>query len=137
MRRFVPAAIVAALALALFAVPASARIDHHFTVITNQVSQHQRGAVFTFREQLFADFNPNDQVGNDRVRCRQGGDRKFKCRAIVHFNGEVGGSGFLMVKGNIGRGDDRLNVVGGTDDFAGAAGKVIAHGDHLHFSLVR
>jgi hypothetical protein len=93
--------------------------------------------VFSFREQLFATFNPDDQVGNDRVRCRQGGDHKFKCRAIVHLNGEVGGVGFLSVKGNIGRGDNRLNVVGGTDDFDGAAGKVIAHGHRLHFALVR
>ncbi|MFI5123462.1 MAG: hypothetical protein ACHQJ5_11260 [Vicinamibacteria bacterium] len=137
MRRYVPAAIVAILALAVLAPGASARIDHHFTVITNQVSHHQRGDVFAFREQLFQSDNPDNQVGNDRVRCREGGARKFKCRALVHFNGEVGGFGFLRVNGNIGRGDDRLNVLGGTGDFVGVAGKVIAHGNLLHFSLVR
>ena len=137
MRRFVPAGIVAILALAVLAPGASARIDPHFTVITKQVSHHQRGDVFAFREQLFQSSNPDNQVGNDRVRCREGGPRKFRCRALVHFNGEVGGFGFLRVNGNISRGDDRLNVLGGTDDFVGVAGKVIAHGNHLRFSLVR
>ena len=138
MRKFVPAAIAAAFALAVFAVPASARIDHHFTVINNQVSQHQHGDVFSFREQLFQIDNPANQIGNDRVRCRsRGRGHKFRCRAIVNFNGEVGGLGSLRVNGNLGRGDQRLNVLGGTGDFAGVAGKVITHGHHLHFALVR
>ncbi|MDX6584027.1 MAG: hypothetical protein QOI10_3211 [Solirubrobacterales bacterium] len=137
MRRFVPAAIAAALALAVLAVPASARIDHHFSVISNQVSQHQHGDTFSFREQLFQIDNPANQVGNDHVSCHESPSHKFKCRAIVHLNGEIGGFGFLRVNGNIGRDDSRLNVLGGTDDFSGAAGKVITHGNHLHFDIVR
>ena len=136
MRRIVPAAVVAVLALAVFAISASARIDHHFTVITNQFASHRTQDGFAFREQLFASFNPNDQVGNDRVRCRKAGI-KFRCRAIVHLNGEEGGFGFIKVNGNVGQSDQRLNVVGGTDDFAGVAGKVIPHGHHLSFDLVR
>ena len=137
MRKFVPAALVAALALAVFAVPASARIDHHFSVIAHQYTQHQRGNVFSFREQLFQSDNPDNQVGNDRVRCREARDHKFRCRATINFNGEVGGLGSLRVNGNLGRGDDRLNVLGGTGDFVGVAGKILAHGHHLHFALVR
>ncbi len=137
MRRFVPAAIVAALALVVFAVPASARIDHHFTVINKQISQHQHGDVFTFREQLFQIDNPDNQIGNDRVRCHESPSHKFKCKAVVNFNGEVGGFGSLRVNGNIGRADDRLNVLGGTGDFVGVAGKVITRGHLLHFDLVR
>jgi hypothetical protein len=137
MRRFVTAVFVAALALALLAVPASARIDHHFSVITHQYAQHQHGDVFSFREQLFQRDNPDNQVGNDRVRCHESPSHKFKCRAVVNFNGEVGGFGSLRVNGNLGRDDSRLNVLGGTGDFAGVAGKVITHGRHLHFDLVR
>ena len=137
MRKFVPAAIVAGIALAVFAVPASARIDHHFTVIAKQVSQHQHGDLFKFREQLFQIDNPDNQVGNDRVRCRGTSGGKFRCRATVNFNGEVGGFGSLRVNGNIGPGDDRLNVLGGTGDFSGVAGKVTTHRNLLHFDLVR
>jgi hypothetical protein len=137
MRRFVPAAFVAVLALAVLAVPASARIDHHFSVIGKQVSQHQHGDVFSFREQLFQVDNPDNQVGNDRVRCHESRSHKFKCRAVIHLNGEVGGFGFLRVNGNIGRDDGRLNVLSGTDDFVGVAGKVLTHGHKLHFDLVR
>ena len=136
MGRIVPAVIVAALALAVFAIPASARIDHHFSVITKQFASHATRDGFVFREQLFASFNPSDQVGNDRVRCRKA-PHKFRCRAIVHLNGEEGGFGSIKVNGNIGHGDQRLNIVGGTDDFDGAAGKVVVHGNHLHFHVVR
>jgi hypothetical protein len=136
MRKIVPTTLAAVAVLAVLAMPASARIDHHFSVITKQYASHRTPDGFKFREKLFATFNPSDQVGNDRVTCRKAKD-KFKCRAIVHLNGEVGGFGFLKVNGNIGHGDGRLNVVGGTDDFLGAAGKVIPRGHLLHFALVR
>lgn len=135
MRRIAIAAIAAIAALAVFAVPASARIDHHFSVITKEIAFHGGGDSFRLREALFSTADPSLQVGNDRVRCHQTGE-KFKCRAVVNLNGRVGGAGSLFVNGNIGRGDSRLNVVGGTGDFAGAAGKVIAN-NRLHFDLVR
>jgi len=137
MRKFVSAAFVAVLALAVLAVPASARIDHHFSVLTKQVAGHETQDGFKFREQLFQVDNPDNQVGNDRVRCRQAGDGKLRCKAVIHLNGEVGGFGFLRVNGNIGRDDGRLNVLSGTDDFVGVAGKVLTHGRKLHFDLVR
>jgi hypothetical protein len=138
MRRYVPLALAAVLALAVFASPASARIDHHFTVISNQISQHRTEDGFKFREQLFQIDNPANQVGNDRVHCRvHERNHKLRCKALIHLNGEVGGLGFLRVNGNIGRGDQRLNVLSGTGDFAGVAGKVVPHRNHLHFDLVR
>ena len=138
MRRLVPVAVLAIVAAALIVAPAGARIDHHFSVFTKQYAQHRTSDGFKFREQLFASFNPNDQVGNDRVRCRiKQQNHKFKCRAIVHLNGEEAGEGFLFVNGNVAGPDHRLNVTGGTGDFSGAAGKVITKGHHLHFDLVR
>jgi hypothetical protein len=137
MRRFVPVFFVSALMLALVAVPASARIDHHFSVLTKQYAQHRHGDVFTFREQLFQADNPANQVGNDRVRCRQTPSHKLRCKAVVNLNGEVGGLGSLRVNGNLGRDDNRLNVLSGTGDFVGAAGKVVPHGHSLHFDIIR
>ena len=134
MRRIGLAAIAAVAAIAVFAGPASARIDHHFSVETKEVSSSSSGDSFRIHEALFAP-GTNVQVGNDRVRCHQAG-RKFKCRAVINLNGKLGGEGSLFVNGNIGRGDARLNIVGGTGDFAGAAGKVIA-ANRLHFDLVR
>ena len=135
MRKFVLAAAVAGLALAMLAVPASAGIDHHFRVIAKGSSFHETSDGFRFREQLFQIDNPDNQVGNDRVHCRERGD-KLKCRALIHLNGEVGGLGFLRVNGNLGHGDNRLNILGGTDDFAGVAGKIVTRGHFLHFDLV-
>ncbi len=134
MRRIGLVAVASVLALAVVAVPASARIDHHFSVDAKEISFHRDGDSFRIHEALYAP-GTNVQVGNDRVRCHQV-SRKFKCRAVINLNGKLGGEGSMFVNGNLGRGDARLNIVGGTGDFAGAAGKVIAT-NRLHFDLVR
>ena len=138
MRKSLLAAIAATTALGAVALagPASARTEFDFSVIDKQVSSHETENGFKFREQLFQIDNPSNQVGNDRVWCRRGDGHKFHCFAIVHLNGEVAGEGFLRVKGNFGRGDNRLNVTAGTDDFAGAGGAVFTDDDTLHFHLV-
>jgi hypothetical protein len=139
MSRFVPAAIVAVIAVAALAVPASASFDRHFSVITNTTSSHRTSNGFRFTDQFFATFNPNDQVGRDQGHCRETSGKKLKCRVTAHFNGEVGGFGFLRVNGNLGPHDNRLNIVGGTDDFAGVAGKAVlggAHGNRIHIDLI-
>ena len=139
MRRLAPAALIVALALVVLVAPASARIDHHFSVLTQRIpgTGHETSDGFKFRERLFQVDNPANQVGNDRAQCHERGD-KLRCRAVIHLNGEVGGFGFLRVNGNVGRHDGRLNVLSGTDDFVGVAGKVLVHGRHkLHFDLIR
>ncbi len=136
MRRIAPLAVLSLVVAGMMITSATARIDHHFTVFTKQIAFHGDRSAFHFREQLFASFNPNDQVGNDRIHCRQQRE-KYRCRGLIHLNGEVGGEGFLEVNGNFGKGDDRLNIVGGTEDFATVAGKVIVRNHGLHFDLVR
>ena len=136
MRRFVPVVLVAALALLLVAIPASARIDHHFSVRARNVSATGSRDAFHLNGQLFAGFNQNDQVGHFRLRCHQVASGKSRCAGFVKLNGEQGGFGFMSVRGNIGHGDMRLNVTGGTDDFDGVAGKLTGHGRFLHFDLV-
>ena len=139
MRRLLVTGIVTAATFAAVVLPASASFDSHFAVIAKTVEQHRTNDGFRFREQLFQLDNPSNQVGRDQVRCAERPHRKFKCKAIIHLNGEIGGLGFLRVNGNIGPGDDRLNVTGGTGDFAGVGGKLVLLGPRntvLSFSLV-
>ena len=143
MRKFVLAGVIATLGVAMFAIPASASFDRHFSVIEKQVSGGPVGEhAFRFKNKLVQPHNRDNRVGSDQGICREAPHRKLRCRAVVHLNGEIGGFGDIRVRGNIGRGDNRLNVVGGTGDFNGVAGKVLLHGlspraDKLHFDLVR
>lgn len=136
MRRLVLVSVATLAAVACTALPASARTEQRFTVVTKTSSQTESGNTFRFREELYAPFDRTNQIGNDRGRCRFGGEDKIRCRAIVKFNGEYAGFGALFVNGNLGPGDNRLNVVGGTGDFEGAAGKVTTGSNHLHFALI-
>jgi hypothetical protein len=141
MRKLLVAGIVAALGAALLAIPASASFDHHFSVLaktrsTQRVSQNE----IRFRDKLLDPRNRSNRVGRDHGTCRFTHHRS-KCRAVVHLDGEIGGFGDILVRGDIERHDNRLNVVGGTDDFDGVAGKMLLHSvsrrtDKLHFDLV-
>jgi hypothetical protein len=143
VRKFIVAATIAALGVGLLAVPASASFDHHFTVISKQVSGEPISShAFRFKDKLFQPGNRSNRVGRDKGICREASNRnRIRCHAVVHLNGEIGGFGDLLVAGNIGPGDKRMNVVGGTGDFNGVAGKLQLHTlsriDRLHFDLVR
>jgi hypothetical protein len=143
MRKFILATALAALCTALLAVPASASFDHHFSVIAKTVSTERLGQhAFGFKDKLLQPGNRSNRVGRDKGKCREASHRKLRCHAVVHLNGEIGGFGDIRVAGNIGRGDNRVNVVGGTDDFNAVAGKMLIHSlsrrvDKLHFDLVR
>ena len=71
MRRIVLGGMAAVAAITMFASPASARIDHHFSVFARQVAGGGNNQGFHFHEHLFQASNRDNQVGNDRVRCRQ------------------------------------------------------------------
>ena len=140
MRRLLITGIVATATFAAVVLPASGWFDSHFSVIADTVKSAERNGVFHFREQLFQIDNPSNQIGRDQGQCIERPHGKALCKVIVHLNGEVGGLGFLRVKGNLGPGDSRLNVTGGTGDFAGAAGKVVLEnrrGTIISFHLVR
>ena len=142
MRKFVLAGVIATLGVAMLAIPASASFNRHFSVIEKQVSGGPVGQhAFRFKSKLLQAHNRDNRVGRDKGKCRETPHRD-KCRAVVHLNGEIGGFGDIRVRGDIGRGDNRLNVVGGTGDFNGVAGKVLLHSlrgraNKLHFDLVR
>ena len=143
MRKFIGAGAIAALSLALLASTASASFDPHFSVIAKQTSGHQGQSSFRFKDRLFNPANLHDRVGRDWGRCKfRHHVRKIRCRALAHLNGDIGGFGDIRVRGTLGHHDNRLNVVGGTHDFRGVAGKVTVHTihgntDRLHFALVR
>jgi hypothetical protein len=138
--------VVAALAIGAIALPvsATASFDRHFTVISKDVRGHETTNGFAFRIVLLNPFNTANQVGYGHAKCRaERGDRKVRCRVFVHLDGTIGGFGDLIAKGNIGRGDNSLQIVDGTGDFGGEiAGKVIVHRvndrkNPLEFSLTR
>jgi hypothetical protein len=139
MRKFIPATAIAALGAAVVASPAFA-FDHHFTVVGKGTVKQVGPHLFQNKERLFDPNNRHDKVGRLYGPCREK-PRRFKCHFVVHLNGEIGGFGDIKVKGDLDPGPDRLVVIGGSDDFNGVAGKMIAHGtkkvDKFHFDLVR
>ena len=138
MRRLLITGVVTAATLAAVALPASASFDSHFAVISETVRSDRTDDGFRFKEHLFQIDNPSNRIGRDKGICAERAHRKFKCKVLVHLNGEVGGFGDLRINGNFGPGDDRLNVTGGTGDFAGVGGKVVLSegATVLSFSLV-
>jgi hypothetical protein len=142
MRKFLVAGVIAALGIALLAIPASASFDHHFSVLTRTTSQHQNGNKYRFTDKLLDPQNPQNRVGKDHGVCTFTPHRA-KCRAVIRLNGEIGGFGKISVSGDLEpRHDDRLNVTGGTKDFNAVAGKLVIHTvsrrtDRLRLDLTR
>jgi hypothetical protein len=147
MRKFALAALVAMIAaMSLATTTSGAGFDAHFTVVTKYVSSSfdERHDVLHLKFRLLDKLDLSDKVGNGTGLCRiQQAPRKTRCRAEAHLNGEVGGFGDLVVRGNRGHGDTTFNVVDGSGDFGGVAGKVCvmaAAGDNKdkwEFDLVR
>ena len=142
MRRFALAVLGSIAAMAVATTTAGASFDPHFTVITTFISGEERNGAFHFKFRVLDELDHSDTVGNGTGRCRQ--HKKIRCRAELHLNGEVGGRGDLVVKGNEGGGGDTsFLVVDGSGDFGGVAGKMVIQpepGDRenrFHFDLVR
>ena len=126
MRKLIVAGVIAALGIALLAIPASASFDHHFRVF-EKVRFHQLpgGKAFRFKGKLFDPQNRHDRVGRDHGACEIRPHETLRCRGTYHLNGEIGGFGDIKVRGNLRPHDNRLNVVGGSGDFSGVAGKLV------------
>ena len=138
MRLFIVSALAAAIAVAVFAVPASADFQSHFSVIAKTDSSHGTPDGFVFRDNLFNPRNRHDYVGHDKVRCHRA---KIACKAHFDLHGD-GRHGSLNARGDFGRNDAKLIVVGGKGDFNGVAGKIIVHSSRgrsarLSFHLVK
>jgi hypothetical protein len=138
IRTLCSAVVLATLGVALSASPAVA-FDHHFQVIPNLHSPHFQGNhIDRFRATLF-DPHPgqhHDRVGHSRMTCRDVPHR-LRCHVVIHLNGQIGGRGDIKAVGDISHRDNRLNVVGGTGEFNGVAGKLLVHPGHWHFDLTR
>ncbi len=142
MRKSVLAMVISALAVIGTASPASAgSFDSHFSVNSKTTEVHRTAqGGFAFRDILRDPFDRTDRVGRDHGRCEPTNERgtNFECRIVVHLNGEVGGFGDLLVKGNASGNDNNLLVVNGTDDFNGVVGKMAIHNNsNLRFDLTR
>jgi hypothetical protein len=126
MRKLIVAAALAALGLALLAIPASASFDHHFRVFEKaRFHELPGGDAFRFKGKLFQTGNRDNRVGRDHGLCKIRPHETLRCRGTYHLNGEIGGFGDIKVSGNLGPDDNRLNVVGGSGDFNGVAGKEV------------
>lgn len=138
MRRALFAGLAACAAAAVLAAPAAA-FDHHFTVVSQTISDHQSKDGYHFSERLLSPHNRNNSVGRDKGVCTgpsRGG--KVHCLVVVHLSGDIGGRGSLVVKGNLGRHDNTLNVVSGDGGLNGAGGKVLIKSHHrIHFDITR
>lgn len=123
MRKLLLLGALAALGTMLIATPASASFDTHFTVRGHdfklrQVSKHR----IEFRVKL---RKHGSRVGTGKGRCHDLNRHQSKCHIDYMLNGKVGGRGHIHAVGMFGRGSERFNVVGGTRDFDGVAGKVL------------
>ena len=144
MRNLIAAVTLAALGLALLPIQASASFDHHFTVFERESFNHNPNDTFRFRGKVFDPRNRHDRVGRDRGHCTIRPHNELRCRGTFHLNGEIGGFGDIKYGGDFGPGDTRLNVVGGSGDFTGVAGKQLFQSLNRsgtqsldHFALVR
>jgi hypothetical protein len=145
MRKLIGVATLAALGMALLPIPASASFDHHFTVFEKaHFNPNPNETAFRVRGKLFDPRNRHDRVGRDRGHCTVAPHNSLRCRGTFHLNGEIGGFGDIKYRGDFGRGDIRFNVVGGSGDFKGVAGKWLFQSLNRsgtkslnHFALVR
>jgi hypothetical protein len=130
-RRIVPGGILAlSLAVAVLAAAAStasAATEYHFKLFEKQSFQGltgDKGDVFRYKGGMFDPQNRDNRVGSDRGKCKiVRTDAVARCKGTVHLNGEIGGSGDIEYGGTWRRGVDTFDVVGGSDDFAGATGE--------------
>jgi len=143
-RRVVSVGALSAAVIAI-ALPAGAgaSFDPHFTVISKDLRGHAIPNGFEGHVALLNPADRKDRVGKGKVRCTlKEGDRKPHCRVLFHFDGTIGGFGDLVVKGNVGGGDQTFSVVDGSGDFGGVVGKVYirdpaAPVSPIDFDLVR
>ena len=134
MRRLIPASALAVVAALVLAIPAGAVTKAHFSVAAIHISSHHTHNAFVFTERL---RRHHRVVGHDEVTCHPRKHHKLSCRAVFFF-----AAGKIKAKGNFGRGDNRLQVIGGTRRFDGVAGKILIHDlsaskTRLEFFLVR
>lgn len=128
MRKFILTATLAALGVALLASPASAVTEYHFKLFEKQSFQSvpanpEPGTGFRFKGKMFDPENRANRVGSDRGKCEFRRHGVF-CQGTTHLDGEIGGLGDIRYRGIARAGDLTFNVVGGSDDFAGATGEV-------------
>jgi len=123
MRRILLIAALAAVAVAAIAASASAQRVTTITALSIPRSQHRSGHSQIQRGVLVDPTDRDDHLGRFHAKFTPQGRRGLRIRAVAVF----GGHGSLKVKGTVGRGDNRISVIGGTRAFNGAAGKLKIH----------
>ena len=125
MRKIIGVGLAAALAAAVFAVPASAQTTTRFSVLSVGVEAHQVASnVTVFHDRLVEPGERSEVLGSDKGRCRVLGRTHAHCRIVFFL-----AAGKIKVNGNIdfNRRLIKIPVVGGTRAYDGVAGKAIIH----------
>jgi hypothetical protein len=119
--------MVAAGLVGAVAAPASAQTEYHFQLYEKQSFQgpgDKEGKAFRYKGGMFDPQDRDNRVGSDRGKCKiVREDEVARCKGTVHLNGEIGGLGDIEYRGTWRPGVDTFDVVGGSDDFAGATGE--------------
>lgn len=138
MKRWI-VVVTMATVCAVLAIPASASFDHHFTARAKKVRiDYRPHSKFRVKALLVDPQNHHRRVGREWGRCKTR-HHGFRCRQRFHFNGRIGGFGDIAASGYLHGHHRRENVVKGTHDFNGVAGKVWVGGVSplIRFDLTR
>jgi hypothetical protein len=128
---FVPGGILAlglaVVLLAAAASTASAATEYHLQLYEKQSFQgpgDKEGKAFRYNGKMFDPQDRDNRVGTDRGKCKiVREDEVARCKGTLHLTGEIGGLGDIEYRGTWRSGVDTFDVVGGSDDFAGATGE--------------
>ncbi len=121
-------ATLAALGVALLAIPASAATEYQFKLFEKQSFQSvpanpEPGKGFRYTGKMFDPQNRDNRVGSDRGKCTIKPHDAVKCQGTTHLDGQIGGLGDIEYRGTATRRNLGFNVVGGSGDFEGATGE--------------
>ncbi len=119
MRKVIPLLAIAGLCLGVLAASAAARVESRFTVIGLTKSSHPVHGGVIVRDTLVVPGDRNEVVGHARIKFTPRAHRSVRARGVF-----VVGGGTLKVKGVFSGSSGRINVIGGTRHWNGAAGKV-------------
>ena len=131
MRKLLVIGTVAALAAAAVPTGASAGGVVRFSVRTVNEHHHvRRDHVVILKGGLSRPHDTSAIVGHFKARFTKS-HRQLRARAVFFFR-----QGKIKAQGHLTR-NNRVQVTGGTRAYNGAAGKIKAHGNRLHFTIFR
>jgi hypothetical protein len=137
VKKIISALAIAALGAAVITTTASARTESRFTVIGLTQSSHPTHGGVIVRDSLVLPGDRDVAIGHARIKFSPRAHHSVRARGVFTLAG-----GTLKVKGVFSGASGRVNVIGGTRRWNGAAGKVnlsnAGHGaERYRFTVVQ